>query len=57
VLAAFDPTTIRALGFRAHLIDGALLTLLAVTVVTAVPAVGATLPLALLVGPAASCQR
>jgi ABC-type Mn2+/Zn2+ transport system permease subunit len=33
---------------------GGLATLLAVTVVTAVPAVGATLPLALLVGPAAA---
>lgn len=53
-LAAFDPTAIRALGYRARLIDGGLLALLGATVVTAVPAVGATLPLALLVGPAAS---
>jgi ABC-type Mn2+/Zn2+ transport system permease subunit len=54
VLAAFDPVSARAFGYRARLIDGGLLGLLAVTVVTAVPAVGATLPLALLVGPAAS---
>jgi ABC-type Mn2+/Zn2+ transport system permease subunit len=54
VLAAFDPTAIRALGYRARLIDGGLLGLVAATVVTAVPAVGATLPLALLVGPAAA---
>jgi manganese/iron transport system permease protein len=54
VLAAFDPVTTRTLGYRVHLIDGGLLTLLAVTIVTAVPAVGATLPLALLVGPAAA---
>ncbi|GAA4605427.1 metal ABC transporter permease [Actinoallomurus liliacearum] len=53
-LAAFDPVVTRALGYRTRLIDGGLLALLAVTVVTAVPAVGATLPLALLVGPAAS---
>jgi manganese/iron transport system permease protein len=52
VLAAFDPVTTRTLGYRVHLIDGGLLTLLAVTIVSAVPAVGATLPLALLVGPA-----
>jgi ABC-type Mn2+/Zn2+ transport system permease subunit len=54
VLAAFDPVTTRALGYRTHLIDGALLMLLAATVVTAVPAVGASLPLALLIGPAAA---
>ncbi|MEV5703631.1 metal ABC transporter permease [Actinoallomurus sp. NPDC052274] len=54
VLAAFDPSVTRALGYPTRLIDGGLLALLAVTVVTAVPAVGATLPLALLVGPAAS---
>jgi ABC-type Mn2+/Zn2+ transport system permease subunit len=54
VLAAFDATAIRALGYSARLIDGGLLGLLAITVVTAVPAVGATLPLALLVGPAAA---
>lgn len=54
VLAAFDPVTTRTLGYRVHLIDGGLLTLLAVTIVTAVPAVGASLPLALLVGPAAA---
>jgi ABC-type Mn2+/Zn2+ transport system permease subunit len=53
-LAAFDPVAMRALGYRTRLLDGGLLALLAVTVVTAVPAVGATLPLALLVGPAAS---
>ena len=53
VFAAFDPVTTRSLGYRTRLIDGALLTLLAATIVTAVPAVGATLPLALLVGPAA----
>ncbi|WP_425547309.1 metal ABC transporter permease [Actinomadura vinacea] len=44
----------RALGYRAHSIDGGLLALLAITVVTAVPAVGATPPLALLVGPTAA---
>lgn len=57
VLAAFDPVTTRSLGYRTRLIDGALLTLLAATIVTAVPAVGATLPLALLVGPAAAALR
>jgi manganese/iron transport system permease protein len=57
VLAAFDPVTTRSLGYRTRLIDAALLTLLAATIVTAVPAVGATLPLALLVGPAAAALR
>ncbi|GAB3971187.1 metal ABC transporter permease [Actinoallomurus acanthiterrae] len=53
-LAAFDSVAAQALGYRTRLIDTGLLALLAATVVTAVPAVGATLPLALLVGPAAS---
>lgn len=54
VLAAFDPVAVRALGYRAGLIDGLLLALIALTVVTAAPAVGTVLPLALLVGPAAA---
>jgi ABC-type Mn2+/Zn2+ transport system permease subunit len=54
VLAAFDPVAMRALGYRTRLIDGGLLALLGLTVVTAIPAVGATLPLALLAGPAAA---
>lgn len=54
VLAAFDPAATRALGYRARLIDGGLLALVGLTVVTAVPAVGSTLPLALLAGPAAA---
>ncbi|MFB9832934.1 metal ABC transporter permease [Actinoallomurus acaciae] len=54
LLAAFDPHATRAFGYPARLIDMGLLSLLAVTVVTAAPAVGATLPLALLVGPPAT---
>lgn len=54
LLAAFDPHVTRAFGYPARLIDMGLLSLLAVTVVTAVPAIGATLPLALLVGPSAT---
>jgi ABC-type Mn2+/Zn2+ transport system permease subunit len=54
VLAAFDPDAMRALGYRTRLIDGGLLALVGLTVVTAVPAVGSTLPLALLAGPAAA---
>ncbi|GAA4620170.1 metal ABC transporter permease [Actinoallomurus vinaceus] len=53
-LAAFDPGATRALGYRTRLIDSGLLALLAITVMTAAPAVGAALPLALLIGPAAS---
>ena len=54
LLAAFDPAGTRAFGYPARLIDMGLLSLLAVTVVTAAPAIGATLPLALLVGPSAT---
>jgi ABC-type Mn2+/Zn2+ transport system permease subunit len=54
LLSAFDPAVTRALGYPARVIDTGLLALLAVTVVTAAPAIGATLPLALLVGPAAA---
>jgi ABC-type Mn2+/Zn2+ transport system permease subunit len=53
-LAAFDPVVARALGYPAWVIDGGLLALIALTVVAATPAVGATLPLALLIGPAAA---
>ncbi|GAA4490743.1 metal ABC transporter permease [Actinoallomurus oryzae] len=54
LLAAFDPHVTQAFGYPARLIDTGLLSLLAVTVVTAAPAIGATLPLALLVGPSAT---
>ncbi|WP_425455111.1 metal ABC transporter permease [Actinoallomurus bryophytorum] len=54
LLAAFDPVGVRALGYPAWLVYLGLPAMLAITVVTAAPAVGATLPLALLVGPAAT---
>ncbi|MEU6750017.1 hypothetical protein ABZ914_27700 [Spirillospora sp. NPDC046719] len=40
----------RAWGYRGGLIDGMLPALIAVTVMTDVPAIGATLPLALIAG-------
>lgn len=54
LLAAFDPVGTRALGYPVRLVDLGLPAMLAVTVVAAAPAVGATLPPALLVGPAAT---
>jgi manganese/iron transport system permease protein len=54
LLAAFDPMGVRALGYPAWLVGLGLPAMLALTVVTAAPAIGATLPLALLVGPAAT---
>jgi ABC-type Mn2+/Zn2+ transport system permease subunit len=54
LLAAFDPAAVRPLGYPARLVELGPPAMLALTVVTAAPAVGTTLPLALLVGPAAT---
>ncbi|MFG1706614.1 metal ABC transporter permease [Nonomuraea sp. M3C6] len=51
-LSAFDPIGAQALGYPARRLDAVPLALLGVVVVTAVPAVGSMLPLALLAGPA-----
>ncbi|ETK34193.1 metal ABC transporter permease [Microbispora sp. ATCC PTA-5024] len=56
LLAAFDPTGASALGLPTALLDFALLVLIEVTVVAVVPALGAILAVALLVGPAATAR-
>ncbi|HEY7487191.1 MAG TPA: metal ABC transporter permease [Streptosporangiaceae bacterium] len=49
---AFDPATMRAAGYPVRALETTLRAAIAVIVATAVPAVGAVLPLALLIGPA-----
>jgi len=57
LFASLDPEVARARGLPVRLLDALFLTLLAVTVAEAVPAVGALLVFALLVTPAASIRR
>jgi manganese/iron transport system permease protein len=56
VLGAFDRGGLRALGYPATLLDVALLLAIEATVVTAVPAVGVILSVALIVAPAATAR-
>jgi ABC-type Mn2+/Zn2+ transport system permease subunit len=56
LFAAFDPVGASAAGYRTTLLDLLLLILIEITVVTAVPALGAILALALIVGPAATAR-
>ncbi len=56
LFASLDPEVARARGLPVRLLDGLFLTLLAVTVAEAVPAVGALLVFALLITPAASVR-
>lgn len=57
LFASLDPEVARARGLPVRLLDALFLTLLAVTVAEAVPAVGALLVFALIVAPAASARR
>ncbi len=57
LFASLDPEVARARGLPVRLLDALFLTLLAVTVAEAVPAVGALLVFALLVTPAASARK
>ena len=57
LFASLDPEVARARGLPVRLLDALFLTLLAVTVAEAVPAVGALLVFALIVTPAASARR
>jgi ABC-type Mn2+/Zn2+ transport system permease subunit len=57
VLGAFDPAILEALGYPVRRLDAALYTLLALTIITCVPAVGAILPVALIVGPSVAALR
>ncbi|MGH2494845.1 MAG: metal ABC transporter permease [Ktedonobacteraceae bacterium] len=57
LFASLDPEVARARGLPIRLLDALFLTLLAVTVAEAVPAVGALLVFALIVTPAASARR
>jgi ABC-type Mn2+/Zn2+ transport system permease subunit len=54
LFGAFDPVGMRAAGYRERALDVAVRAVIAIVVATAVPAVGAILPLALLIGPAAA---
>lgn len=54
LFSSFDPWGFRAAGYREHAMDAVTLTLIAATVVVAMPAVGSILAIALVVGPAAS---
>ena len=56
VLGAFDPEGAAALGYRAAALDACLLALVTVTLVTAVPAVGTLLAVALLTVPALAAR-
>ncbi|MEZ0071388.1 metal ABC transporter permease [Planotetraspora sp. GP83] len=56
LLAAFDPAGASALGLPTAVLDFALLAIIEVTVVATVPALGAILTVALLVGPAATAR-
>lgn len=57
LFASLDPEVARARGLPVRLLDALFLTLLAVTVAEAVPAVGALLVFALIVTPAAIARR
>ncbi|HEY6542637.1 MAG TPA: metal ABC transporter permease [Ktedonobacteraceae bacterium] len=57
LFASLDPEVARARGLPVRLLDALFLTLLAVTVAEAVPAVGALLVFALIVTPAASARK
>src|ERR687892_319661 len=54
--SGFDPAGTRAIGTPADLADGLLLTLVALAVVAALPAVGALLVTAILIVPAATAR-
>ena len=56
VFGAFDRTGLRALGYPARLLDVLLLLAIEATVVSAVPAVGVILSVALIVAPAATAR-
>jgi manganese/iron transport system permease protein len=56
VLGAFDRNGLRALGYPARLLDTLLLLAIEATVVSAVPAVGVILSVALIVAPAATAR-
>ncbi|MEI7593099.1 MAG: metal ABC transporter permease [Actinomycetes bacterium] len=56
VLGAFDPGSFAALGYRVLVVDIALLIIIELTVVTAIPAVGTILAVALIVAPAATAR-
>lgn len=56
VLGAFDRQALVALGYPAAVLDAGVLALVAATVVTAIPAVGTILAVALLVAPAATAR-
>jgi len=55
-LAAFDPDLATALGFNANLLNGAMMTLVAVAVVASFEAVGSILVIAMLICPAATAR-
>jgi manganese/iron transport system permease protein len=56
LLGAFDRGALAALGYRVRLLDAVLLLAVEATVVTAVPAVGTILAVALIVAPAATAR-
>lgn len=56
VLGAFDPRSLAAMGYPVLALDLVLLGAVAVTVVTALPAMGTILAVALLVGPASAAR-
>jgi manganese/iron transport system permease protein len=56
VLGAFDPGALEALGYSKVLLDVVLVAAVAITVVTALPAMGTILAVALLVAPAATAR-
>ena len=56
VLGAFDAGSFAALGYRVLVVDIALLIIIELTVVTAIPAVGTILAVALIVAPAATAR-
>lgn len=56
LFGAFDPAGFRAAGYRAGAYDFVLLLLVALTAVTAMPAVGTILALALIVAPASAAR-
>jgi ABC-type Mn2+/Zn2+ transport system permease subunit len=56
VLGAFDPTAAAAHGYRAWILDGVVLSAVTVTMVSAIPAVGALLAVALLTVPALTAR-
>lgn len=57
LFASLDPDVAKARGLPVRVLDALFLTLLAVTVAEAIPAVGALLVFALLITPAASVQK